>query len=77
MAMRGVHIDSSGPYQAGDPSPEGYLQWQEWAATQYKAGLRQRRCAGCDLWKFPQELNDAGRCATCQGQIDAALRGEG
>lgn len=45
-------------YQPGDPAPEGYLRWHEWAGVQHKAGLRQKRCSQCCLWKFPQQLSD-------------------
>jgi chemotaxis protein histidine kinase CheA len=41
--------------QPDDPPPEGYLAWHEWARYQHRAGLRQRRCPVCCLWKFPQE----------------------
>ena len=42
-------------YRPGDPPPEGYSEWHEWAQTQYRAGLRQRRCQTCLRWRFPQE----------------------
>lgn len=45
-------------YKPGDPAPDGYLAWHEWAETQHKAGLRQKECAKCGLWKYPQELSD-------------------
>lgn len=44
-------------YQPGDPAPEGYLAWHEWASVQHKAGLRQETCSHCSLWKYPQELS--------------------
>ena len=44
-------------YKPGDPRPEGYLQWHEWAEAQHKAGLRQRQCGRCGLWNYPQELS--------------------
>lgn len=47
----------AGSYQPGDPPPPGYANWQAWAAVQQKAGLRQKRCARCARWKFPQELS--------------------
>lgn len=41
-------------YKPGDPPPDGYLAWHEWAEVQHKAGLRQRQCL-CGKWVFPQE----------------------
>ncbi len=59
-----IHLDDAGTYQPGDAPPEGYLQWHEWASTQDKAGLRQARCPGCSLWRYPQEFS--GRlCLKC------------
>ncbi len=51
------HLDVAGDYQPGDDPPEGYLQWHEWARSQFRAGLRQKQCGHCGLWKFPQELS--------------------
>lgn len=48
-------ILDAGSYKPGDPTPTGYVQWHEWAGVQYAAGLRQRQCRKCRLWKFPQE----------------------
>lgn len=45
-------------YQSGDQPPEGYIDKQEWAKVQMKAGLRQQQCKTCWHWKFPQELSD-------------------
>lgn len=45
-------------FKPGDPRPEGYLEWHEWAEVQHKAGLRQSRCKGCGNWMFPQEVED-------------------
>lgn len=45
-------------YKAGDPAPDGYLAWHEWAEAQHKAGLRQKQCGRCGLWHYPQELSD-------------------
>ena len=45
-------------YKPGDPAPEGYLAWHEWAAVQHKAGLRQKQCGSCGLWRYPQELSE-------------------
>jgi hypothetical protein len=41
-------------FKPGDPPPEGYLDWHEWARVQAKAGLRQARRA-CGHWHFPHE----------------------
>jgi hypothetical protein len=47
---------SGGPYKAGDPAPHGYIDRQEWADIQAKAGLKQVRCNRCSRWNFPQQL---------------------
>ena len=44
-------------YKPGDQAPEGYLAWHEWAEVQHKAGLRQKQCGQCGLWRYPQELS--------------------
>lgn len=44
-------------FKVGDPPPEGYLEWHEWAMIQGEAGLKQRQCGMCGLWCFPQELS--------------------
>lgn len=49
-------VDESGGYKPGDPPPEGYVAWHEWARVQYRAGLRQSRCKGCGRWLFSQEF---------------------
>ena len=41
----------------GDPPPEGYNDWHEWAKAQHNGGLRQQRCPTCRQWQFPQEKN--------------------
>ena len=46
-------------WKPGDLPPtdkSDYLGWHEWAEVQHKAGLRQRRCWKCGLWRFPQEV---------------------
>lgn len=53
-----VHILIMPTYKPGDPEPDGYLQWHEWAEVQWKSGLRQQQCAVCDRWYFPQSLSD-------------------
>ena len=52
-----IHILEQRDYAPGDQAPHGYLAWQEWAAAQYKAGLRQRQCGRCGKWQFPQEIS--------------------
>jgi hypothetical protein len=52
---RAAYLDFTDAYKPWDPPPEGYIARQEWAGVQYRAGLRQRRCPGCGLWRFPQE----------------------
>lgn len=48
---------TGGDYKPGDPAPDGYVQWHEWAEVQYKSGLRQKACPTCGLWRFPQEFS--------------------
>ena len=50
-------IDIVDTYKAGDPEPEGYREWHEWAKVQHKAGLRQAKCSRCGLWEFPQSMD--------------------
>jgi uncharacterized OB-fold protein len=45
----------AGEYKVGDPRPEGYGAFQEWARVQYNSGLRQQRCPTCGKVWFPQE----------------------
>jgi len=52
-----VHLLVMPDFKPGDPKPEGYLQWHEWAEVQQKAGLRQKECGRCGRWKYPQELS--------------------
>jgi hypothetical protein len=42
-------------WPAGCAPPTGYLAWHSWAEAQTKHGLRQKQCARCGLWMFPQE----------------------
>lgn len=44
-------------YRPGDQAPQGYLEWHEWAEVQHKAGLRQKQCGRCGLWRYPQQLS--------------------
>ena len=48
----------AGHYMPGSQPPTGYLDWHEWAEVQHKAGLRQKECATCGKWKYPQELSE-------------------
>jgi len=50
-------VTMSPGFKVGDPAPEGYLDWHEWAETQHKGGLRQVECPGCSKWRYPQELS--------------------
>lgn len=58
FAGRKAFITFVGDYKPGDPPPAGYVDQQEWARVQMKAGLRQQQCGKCGLWKFPQELSE-------------------
>lgn len=83
--LNGV-LTVAGTYKPGDPPPNGYLEWHEWAEVQHKAGLRQVMCGRCGKWRYPQELSGgmdeheaksrrgrgvAQRCAVC---VDCAGR---
>ena len=57
-AMRVACILEQATYKAGDQAPQGYLAWHEWAEVQHKAGLRQKQCGQCGLWRYPQELSE-------------------
>ena len=46
--------------KVGDPRPDGYLAFHEWANIQHKGGLRQQQCSTCGLWFFPQEQHSHG-----------------
>ena len=58
LGGRVAYLTVGGDYKPGDQPPTGYIEWQDWATVQHKAGLRQQQCGGCGLWKFPQELSD-------------------
>lgn len=58
-----VHICGTREYRPGDPAPVAYAEWHAWAAVQHRAGLRQRRCGDCGLWRYPQELTGRERVA--------------
>ena len=57
MSKYVIWVDIVEIYKPGDPEPEGYLDWQEWARVQHKAGLRQATCPRCGLWEFPQSMD--------------------
>ena len=50
-------------FKTGDQPPTGYLEWHSWATVQARAGLKQRRCPTCRLWRFPQEPCLNGKCS--------------
>lgn len=52
-----VHLLVMPDFKPGDQAPSGYLQWHEWAEVQHKAGLRQKECGRCGLWRYPQQLS--------------------
>ena len=49
-------------FPAGCMPPSGYMFWHEWADAQGKAGLAQKRCPTCSLFRFPQEMTSATTC---------------
>ena len=49
-------------FKPGDPRPDGYVAFFEWAEVQEKAGIKQTRCPKCHLWHFPQENHDTKAC---------------
>ncbi len=53
--MSRLHILTIPDYERGTLPPEGYLQWHAWAKVQQKAGLRQKKCPRCGLYRYPQE----------------------
>jgi hypothetical protein len=60
MAERYTHVSIGGDYKPGDPPPQGYTAWHEWAEVQANAGLVDVRCCICCKFKFPQELSPNG-----------------
>ena len=56
-ALRVACILEQAHYKPGDQAPDGYLAWHEWAEVQHKAGLRQKQCGRCGLWRYPQQLS--------------------
>lgn len=63
-----MHLLVMPSYKAGSQAPTGYLQWHAWAEVQHKAGLRQKQCGRCGLWRFPQQLSAATDKATLQSR---------
>lgn len=59
--VRGYIICHQPDFKPGDPAPDGYLAWHEWAGVQHKAGLKQKACDHCGKFKYPQELSDRSR----------------
>jgi hypothetical protein len=57
LDLRVACILEQAVYKPGDQAPDGYLAWHEWAEVQHKAGLRQKQCGKCGLWRYPQELS--------------------
>lgn len=55
--LRVACILEQAAYKPGDQAPEGYLAWHEWAEVQHRAGLRQKQCGRCGLWRYPQQLS--------------------
>lgn len=67
MIGKGFCIDDASTYRMGDPAPNGYLAWHEWAEAQHKAGLRQTTCPACGKWRFPSQYSEVvDRCAVGQ-----------
>lgn len=56
--FRGGVLTAQNTFKPGDMPPpgNGYLEMQEWAEVQLKAGLRQKACGCCGAWAFPQQL---------------------
>lgn len=34
----------------------GYVDWHAWAEKNQRRGLKQKQCAKCKLWLYPEEL---------------------
>lgn len=65
MKKRPFYIDIVDTFKPGDPPPEDYVGWDEWAQVQLKGGIRQERRPCCGLLKFPNE-----KCA-CEAKAKA------
>ena len=60
-------------FKPGAHAPEGYLAWPERGDKQHKAGLRQKECGRCGMWKYPQELSatqDAFEAKSSKGLVN-------
>jgi len=55
-ALRAI-VTYTPDFKPGDPQPDGYIDRQEWARVQMKAGLRQTQCPDCSRWQFPQQFS--------------------
>jgi hypothetical protein len=51
------HIEIIPFFKVGDPVPESYVAWHDWAEVQHRGGLRQTRCEH-GKWLYPQEQCD-------------------
>ncbi len=60
-----AHVECGRKWKAGDPPPEGSMDWHQWAGVQERAGIRQSQCRKCGLWCYPQELTNCG-CMHCK-----------
>ena len=63
--------DLAGEIYDSTTDKNDYLAWHAWADVQYKAGIRQKQCRRCGLWRTPQELStiiDKGTAYTRGGQ---------
>lgn len=68
MTMNVACVLEQDTYKPGDQAPEGYLAWHEWAEVQHKAGLRQKQCGRCGLWRYPHELSEEIDRCVMQGR---------
>ena len=53
----GGSMSVSREFKVGDPPPDGYSEWFEWAEVHQKAGLKQKPCSTCGKWKYPHEIH--------------------
>ena len=66
--INGAIVCETPDFKPGDLPPDGYLAWHEWAEVQHKAGIKQKQCGRCGLWKCPQELSSTIDRATMQSR---------
>jgi hypothetical protein len=71
------HILVMPEFKPGDLPPDGYLQWNEWAEVQRKAGIKQVECPSCGLWQTPQELSTNEVTWTVKNTDGTAIRRSG